>query len=636
MLKPTFNYVDKIESKFGDELYTERFYYASPECDTLPNVEPTDYRQQWISVDKHDNILGYFAYYLKDNCADRFMMYSFSKDHTIFAHDVARKIKELIATCRRVEFHCIGSNPVLKHYKNLSERYDGRYVVLHEVIPCYSGKGYEDDYIFEFVKSRRPQIKRNIGPRKKFRIEDYPGEYAMHCDTEGKARVFCKYLDDIGRTWCAGDSYTKYNHWCVGCSQTVYYFNEGQFDSASSALINGYKILEFDDFNWDTSNRDASKPNNRKFRIEDYPGNYVMYCGTEEKSRIFCKYLDSVGKRWCSGCSYLNRTNWDNSNDIVYYFNEDAYSKICEVGHEYQILKFDDFDWDISNNNASKQSNLKFHIEDYTGQYVMHCDTKEKAETFCKYLDSVGRKWASGDRYTYTYWNMLEIETVYYFNEGKFDDESSARNSGYAVLEFDDFEWDCPDADANFEKPMFHIKDYPGKYAMHCDTEEKAKLFCNYLHRMGKHWIDKTDYTDTVWNELHQGMVYEFNDDMFSHIDYARHNGYTILEFDDFDWSVDEKFQDSKPLKRKFNIEDYPNNYYMHCDTIESARVFSEYMNYIGKRWKDGGQYSSEFTLWEVFRKDTVYDFNACTFTSINLLNKFATVLEFQDFDWSM
>lgn len=27
----------------------------------------------------------------------------------------------------------------------------------------------------------------------------------------------------------------------------------------------------------------------------------------------------------------------------------------------------------------------------------------------------------------------------------------------------------------------FNIFDYQGKYAMHCDTEEKAKIFCKYL-----------------------------------------------------------------------------------------------------------------------------------------------------------
>lgn len=77
-----------------------------------------------------------------------------------------------------------------------------------------------------------------------------------------------------------------------------------------------------------------------------------------------------------------------------------------------------------------------FNIFDYQDKYAMHCDTEEKAEIFCKYLDSLGMKWRSGTPYKYTHWEHLKEETVYMFNEGSY-----CRASFYKgiVLEFDDF-----------------------------------------------------------------------------------------------------------------------------------------------------------------------------------------------------
>ena len=34
----------------------------------------------------------------------------------------------------------------------------------------------------------------------------------------------------------------------------------------------------------------------------------------------------------------------------------------------------------------------------------------------------------------------------------------------------------------------FNIDNYKGKYVMHCKTEEEAKIFCKYLHSIGRMW----------------------------------------------------------------------------------------------------------------------------------------------------
>lgn len=79
---------------------------------------------------------------------------------------------------------------------------------------------------------------------KAFNIFDYQGEYAMHCNTEEKAEIFCKYLYSFGMKWRSGASY-KNTNWDTVKEETAYIFNEGSYCRASF-----YKgvVLEFDDF----------------------------------------------------------------------------------------------------------------------------------------------------------------------------------------------------------------------------------------------------------------------------------------------------------------------------------------------------------------------------------------------------
>jgi hypothetical protein len=83
---------------------------------------------------------------------------------------------------------------------------------------------------------------------------------------------------------------------------------------------------------------------------------------------------------------------------------------------------------------------MRFNIDDYKGNYAMHCKTEKEAEDFYKYLDSVGKRWSSGDRYTeLNYWDDYKEETCYGFNEGMFGPLSFYKDDGYTILEWSDF-----------------------------------------------------------------------------------------------------------------------------------------------------------------------------------------------------
>ena len=86
-------------------------------------------------------------------------------------------------------------------------------------------------------------------------------------------------------------------------------------------------------------------------------------------------------------------------------------------------------------------------------------------------------------------------------------------------------------------KPIFRLEQHRGNYAMHCDTEEKAKTFLKFLHRCGKNWLSGDSYlAKTGWKLYEKNTCYEFNNGTYCGLDWSKQKKYTILEFDDFDW----------------------------------------------------------------------------------------------------
>ena len=83
----------------------------------------------------------------------------------------------------------------------------------------------------------------------KFDINNYKGNYVMHCKTEEEAKEFCDYLHSIGKTWGDGDSYKKIISWSsTREGGTCYNFNDGWVGSKRSYIDKGYTILEWSDF----------------------------------------------------------------------------------------------------------------------------------------------------------------------------------------------------------------------------------------------------------------------------------------------------------------------------------------------------------------------------------------------------
>lgn len=81
----------------------------------------------------------------------------------------------------------------------------------------------------------------------------------------------------------------------------------------------------------------------------------------------------------------------------------------------------------------------------------------------------------------------------------------------------------------------FDINKYKGKYVMHCKTEEEARDFCNYLHKIGRCWIIRDSYVKKTNYEVYQeNTVYYFNKGTFGNTHMAELHEYKILEWSDF------------------------------------------------------------------------------------------------------
>lgn len=150
----------------------------------------------------------------------------------------------------------------------------------------------------------------------------------------------------------------------------------------------------------------------KKFKLEDYKGKYAMHCDTEEKAKIFCKFLHDNGKHWRNGDSYAKCTEWEIFRGATCYeFNGDLIQPLgwCK---QHEILKFDDFDW----SDYGYTDNL-FDWEAFKNEKIaVHCDTEEKANAFLKECEKHGMNWHVCKATEKNYWIEEKEKTCYAYN----------------------------------------------------------------------------------------------------------------------------------------------------------------------------------------------------------------------------
>lgn len=83
-----------------------------------------------------------------------------------------------------------------------------------------------------------------------------------------------------------------------------------------------------------------------KFDFEKYKGQKVaMHCKTEQEAIDFCNYMYNHGKKWTSGGSYKEYTNYIHYNsETCYCFNNGTFGKRKSLIKEgFEILEWSDY-----------------------------------------------------------------------------------------------------------------------------------------------------------------------------------------------------------------------------------------------------------------------------------------------------
>lgn len=110
-----------------------------------------------------------------------------------------------------------------------------------------------------------------------------------------------------------------------------------------------------------------------KFHISDYlvekSDKVAMHCNSKEEAREFLDHLNSIGRTWRNGASYIGRDNYsDYGNGTCYFFLEGTYGYYdTSVENDVKVLEFSDFDFDFELEIDKSDSDL---INDFLRLYA--------------------------------------------------------------------------------------------------------------------------------------------------------------------------------------------------------------------------------------------------------------------------
>ena len=143
-------------------------------------------------------------------------------------------------------------NPGMETVRDVQEEIADVQIMLEQAKEMF-GHAEVDWFVQEKTERLRKIVEEKleaVNRKKKFRLEDYRGDYAMHCSTDKMAEIFLKFLHKQGKSWRTGESYLEETSFKCYRKDTCYLFNKGMFCDLKCAKEFKFTILEFDDFDW--------------------------------------------------------------------------------------------------------------------------------------------------------------------------------------------------------------------------------------------------------------------------------------------------------------------------------------------------------------------------------------------------
>lgn len=365
--------------------------------------------------------------------------------------------------------------------------------------------------------SRRPKKEENVS-KPVFDFTEHIGPHDALCvQDEFEYSKLAKILDEENFKWEGGEKYTEWSPYGrigqrIGDPCYIWY-NMGFYGAPEDVRYTNFKVFNFADYDWSAY---GFKP---KFRIENFPGKYVMHCPEEWQAKIFCKYLDSTAKcrRDRMPCSNEKiKKLWSmHKQDTCYNFKLRLYSRIeYYIERNYKILEFSDFDWseydkpeselvhettpvqpntaldDIDTNcNALPDAAFDNGEEDAKQPYVkpvfdfnahkdknnsIHVKNESEFKRLAKILDKRGYKWNSGKSYVngWTPYKDTGVITLkpedsgyIFYRSGLFGTETSKIFTD-KDFEFSDYDWseyENPDVPRQIELMEEHTSNFAGE-----------------------------------------------------------------------------------------------------------------------------------------------------------------------------
>lgn len=85
----------------------------------------------------------------------------------------------------------------------------------------------------------------------------------------------------------------------------------------------------------------------RKFNWDEFKNKYnkiAVNCKTEEEAKDFCKRMHEHGMKWCTGKSYMEKTNYEEYKGETCYYGIGEYSsRVYSEKYNYKILEWSDY-----------------------------------------------------------------------------------------------------------------------------------------------------------------------------------------------------------------------------------------------------------------------------------------------------
>ncbi len=169
MLYPAQLYRGQLNKAMVSCWYKEKYkYYFSGEYREFQIPDNTEYRRDFVHLDKDGEVDGYFSYHYNDGskALTNFGLIGFSDNNAALLHDAIREIESMFNHgAQRCEFWAFADNPAIKIYDRLMSKYGGKRVgYLHR--SAYFDGAYHDTVMYEIL------------------VEDFVGDGHEFC-TEG-------------------------------------------------------------------------------------------------------------------------------------------------------------------------------------------------------------------------------------------------------------------------------------------------------------------------------------------------------------------------------------------------------------------------------------------------------------------